>query len=1057
MNHSTTMATLRQAFGHLQAGETDQARSLCLSVLDNTPGDPNALSLLGRICTREGDDASAATCLMQAVQNKPDDANLNYQLGTILGKLDRFDEAIHFLRLAHQYDPGHWRALNILGLALYHSDRLDEALECYRRSIAINPGHAATYSNMADTLKYKGEIDLAVENYQKALQLDPTLYSTYHALAFCRRFEKNDDSINIMEEILAAPDISGEQKMHIDYALAKAYEDIGEFDKSFAHLDQANKIKRSTFDFNIEDVIKVLNKPIRLFGPEIFDKFSHQGCPDNTPIFIVGMPRSGSTLVEQILASHPDVHGAGEIHDFNKVLEEHGLNIFRDEFDQGVAGLTASQLKTIGERYLQGLRQYSLNSLHITDKFLQNFLLLGLIRLALPNARIIHCIRDPVDTCLSCYKQLFRKFHLYSYDLAELGQYYRHYERLMAHWRTVIPGSFLDFHYEELINDQRGQTARLLEYCGLEWDDACLNYHKTERAVKTASDSQVRKSIYTSSVKRWKCYEAHLQPLLDALDYQGRSNDQPDHDGGRRNTHHSETGTALQQALEYLQQGKIDNARSLCLSIIAAEPDNPGASSLLGNISLYDGDAATAVEYYRKACHAWPQDANLNYQLGVAHGMMERYDDAIGYFRTALQYQPEHWRALQMLGQALHHAGRLDEALDCYRQSISINPDHAAAYSNMADTLKFMGDIDAAVHNYRRALQLDPGRYSTYRALASCKHFTKNDDDIKTMEDILNRPDMTGEQKMHVNYALAKAYEDTGDFDHSFARLHEANAFKRSTFDFSIDDLIRVLNKPTRLFGPEIFDKFSHQGCPDATPIFIVGMPRSGSTLVEQILASHPDVHGAGEIPDFNRVLEQHGLPDISRDSFAQSLSGLTGGQLRKIGEQYIQRIKQYSAGSTRITDKYLPNFLLLGMIRLALPNARIIHCIRNPVDTCLSCYKRLFTTAHLYSYDLAELGRYYRQYESLMAHWRTVIPGRFLDFHYEALINDQRGQTARLLEYCGLEWDDACLDYHKTERAVRTASNSQVRKSIYNSSVERWKRYEKHLQPLLAALQYSA
>ena len=519
MQEQHIKSILQQACSDLLAGDFSQARLLCLSVLDRSPDNADALNLLGQISNREGNNSDAANYFLQALRARPGDANLNFRLGMTLGKLGNFDKAIDHLSTTVQQRPRHWRALNSLGLVLQFADRLDESLTYYRRSIAINPDHAGTYSNMADALKYKGHIDEAVKNYRIALRLDPEMYPTYHALAFCKNFDSGDKDIKTMERISAAPDVTGEDQMHIDYALAKAYEDTGNFDMSFSHLKQANRFKRSTFDFNVRDSVQILEKPVHLFGPDLIDQFPHSGCTDNTPIFIVGMPRSGSTLVEQILSSHPDVHGAGEIHDFYKAMEQHQLNIFRPDFDQGMNDLTAADLRDIGEQYTQRLQNYTTDSPYVTDKFLQNFMLLGIIKLALPNARIIHCMRDPVDTCLSCYKQMFRKFHLYSYDLTELGVYYRNYQALMQHWRTVLPDSFLDFQYEDLVRDQRGQTEKLLDYCGLDWHDNCLNYHQNRRAVTTASDTQVRKSIYTGSVKRWKRFEKHLTPLLDALNH----------------------------------------------------------------------------------------------------------------------------------------------------------------------------------------------------------------------------------------------------------------------------------------------------------------------------------------------------------------------------------------------------------------------------------------------------------------------------------------------------------------------------------------------------------
>ena len=518
---------------------------------------------------------------------------------------------------------------------------------------------------------------------------------------------------------------------------------------------------------------------------------------------------------------------------------------------------------------------------------------------------------------------------------------------------------------------------------------------------------------------------------------------------------HSEINSALQQAIRYAQTGRPERARSICLSILAGAPRNAGALGLLGNIHLNRNDAVSAAKSFHQALRTNPNDAHLHFLMGNALGMLSQHQEAIRHFQITVQLEPGHWQAYQKLGLSLHYMGRLDEAVENFHQSISLNPDHAPTYALLAGTLKFKGNIDEARENYEKALTLDPALYSAYHALANCKRFENNDDSIRSMESILNAQDLPGEQKLHIHYALARAYEDTGEYDNSFTPLQEANRLKRATFDYSIDRDVKIFNMLTRTFTPELMSRYTRRNH-DCTPIFIVGMPRSGSTLAEQILSSHPNVRGAGEIPDFHLVLKHHGL-NIFDENFEHRLANLNDEQIFTIGEQYLQRLKKHSDRTDHITDKFPQNFLVLGFIWLTLPGAKIIHCLRDPVDSCLSCFQQHFTRGHEYSYNLTELGQYYRLYQKIMEHWRAVIPGAFLDFHYETLIEDQEGQTRKLLDYCDLPWNDSCLDYRQNTRAVRTASDGQVRKPVYSTSVKRWKHFEKNLQPLLAALHYNS
>ena len=310
------------------------------------------------------------------------------------------------------------------------------------------------------------------------------------------------------------------------------------------------------------------------------------------------------------------------------------------------------------------------------------------------------------------------------------------------------------------------------------------------------------------------------------------------------------------------------------------------------------------------------------------------------------------------------------------------------------------------------------------------------------------------EKMVYIHFALGKALEDVGDYRRAFEHFRQGNALKRHATRFDEAASCRDFTQIAETFDADVLRRLFGLGDPSPTPIFVVGMPRSGSTLVEQILASHPQVHAAGELDSLSRVVHAASTAGSAPAPAAEPSNALAAEPLRQVGQAYLASLPAVADGKTRIVDKAPGNFFHVGLIHLALPNARIIHTTRSPLDTCVSCFTRLFSDGQDYSYDLAELGRYYCRYEKLMAHWRSILPpGAMLDVEYEKVVDDLEGQARRLVEFCGLAWDAACLNFHQTNRPVATASSVQVRRPLYRTSLDRWRRYEAWLEPLLAEL----
>jgi hypothetical protein len=319
-----------------------------------------------------------------------------------------------------------------------------------------------------------------------------------------------------MEELLKEDKAASEpERMALHFALGTIYEKLGEHERSFSHFVAGNALRRRAVDYDEDATLRMLARIPEIFTPEFLVAKSGQGDPSSKPIFIVGMPRSGTTLIEQILAGHPRVHSCGEIKDF-------ALSLFAlrgMDYPDNVLAMPPEEIGKLGAMYLQKVTaSMPASADRFTDKMLTNLLYVGLIHLALPNARIIYARRDPVDTCLSCFTQMFLTGHHYANDLGELGRYYRACGQVAAHWQRLLPaGTMLEVQYEDVVADPETQARRIVDYCGLAWDEACLAFHKVERAVHTASATQVRQPIYRSSVGRWRAYQDRLQPLLEAL------------------------------------------------------------------------------------------------------------------------------------------------------------------------------------------------------------------------------------------------------------------------------------------------------------------------------------------------------------------------------------------------------------------------------------------------------------------------------------------------------------------------------------------------------------
>jgi tetratricopeptide (TPR) repeat protein len=511
----TLVATERReaAVGHFQ------------TALAIDPEDAAAQNDLGNCLAVLSRDAEAIVRYSQALALRPDFAEGHNNLANSLAALNRHEAALEHYRMALRQKPELIETLNNLGGSLEALERTDEALACYDEVLAREPSNARAYHFRGHALRTLGRLVEARASFEQAIALDPTKPEFYRGLAESKRFSADDPDLLAMEGLardMAA--LPSEGRIQLHFALAKAYEDLGRREDAFRHLVDGNALKRRQIVYNEAEALGLFRRIASVFTPELMRSNQGGGDPSELPVFIVGMARSGSTLVEQVLASHPKVFGAGEITDFSRATSRIWGPDVAEQFPEAIASATPEQLGGLATQYLAGLRTRSPSAERITDKALGNIQCVGLIHLVLPRARIIHVRRDPVDTCLSAFSKLFTQAQPHTFDLRELGRYYGAYEILMAHWRRVLPeGAMLEVDYERLVADFEPQARRIVDYVGLAWDNRCAVFHETQRAVRTASATQVRQPIYQTAVGRSGPYRAMLTPLLDALGAQRRA------------------------------------------------------------------------------------------------------------------------------------------------------------------------------------------------------------------------------------------------------------------------------------------------------------------------------------------------------------------------------------------------------------------------------------------------------------------------------------------------------------------------------------------------------
>ncbi len=516
----------------------------------------------------------------------------------------------------------------------------------------------------------------------------------------------------------------------------------------------------------------------------------------------------------------------------------------------------------------------------------------------------------------------------------------------------------------------------------------------------------------------------------------------------------------LVEAGEHLLAGRLGAAEPLCRAVLKRDPTNVNAMCMLADIGVRVGALGDADKLLRRCLELRPDFARARALLAHANLKRQRYQEALDELDALDRLEgPRAALGDQALLRANIYAqtGRHDQAIALYQTLTQKRPGNARLHMSLGHALKTVGRQSEAVDAYRRAAQAEPTLGDAYWSLANLKTYRFDDAQIDAMKEQAASDALGREDFFHLCFALGKALEDRGAYDDAFWYYQRANVVRRGFLRYDADALHAETEAQkrtfTRAFAASIAPAHAVEGQP--TPIFIVGLPRAGSTLLEQILASHSQVEGTQELPDVMAIARRLSGRQAPQDpsEYPDVLTRMDGAQREALGEEYLARTAPHRSGAPYFIDKMPNNFLHVGLIFAMLPQAIVIDARRNPMDCCFSGYKQLFARGQNFTYSLTEIGRYYRDYVHLMRHWDEVFPGRVIRVLNEDVIARPEDEIARLLDACGLDFEPACLAFHETDRAVKTASSEQVREPINAKGVGRWRRFEAHLNPLKDAL----
>ena len=511
----------------------------------------------------------------------------------------------------------------------------------------------------------------------------------------------------------------------------------------------------------------------------------------------------------------------------------------------------------------------------------------------------------------------------------------------------------------------------------------------------------------------------------------------------------------LVAVLDLTSQGKLLKAEDICRNFMRQVPGHVEGMRLLAELGIRFGVLEDAEYLLESAAELEPQNVQVRIDYIQALRKRQHYEKALKQAQLLLQSQTDNPQFKSIFAIECMHTGNFEEAIGKFDEILEVLPDDPVTLTSKGHALKTQGDSNAAITSYHAAITSNRFYGEAYYSLANLKTYRFKDKEVAEMSSIVEDGNLSFMDRVYINFALGKAFEDREDYSTSFKHYQDGNRLKKSQSRYRAQQMTDQLNAQKQFFTIDYCKEAQDKGCGASDPIFVLGLPRAGSTLIEQILSSHSLIDGTMELPNILSLAQRLRRKSIAGRTvgYPDVLGLMEDEEFRRLGEEFIKDTRIHREGAPFFIDKMPNNFRHIGLIKQILPNAKIIDARRNPLDCCLSGFKQLFAEGQEFSYDLSDLGRYYRDYVELMDYWDEVFPGFVLRVNNEDVIADLEGQVRRMLNFCGLPFEDSCLEFHKTERNVRTPSSEQVRKPVSRRGVGQWRHFEDNLEPLKAAL----
>jgi tetratricopeptide (TPR) repeat protein len=1029
---ANAMRSLPLAARHLDLRQLDSAADALREAIAIAPTHPEILRLQGVLAYRQGRFDDAIALVRRTLAAWPDDAAALGNLGSALADSGRVDEALATMRRASEVAPQLASTWFNLGKLLDSQAYIDEAEPALRKAIELAPNHLPSRIAHAAVLATLGRTSDAAAAYRDALAKNARSVQAWLGLVNLKTERLGADEVAALENLHADPTLSEDDRTVAGFALGKVLEDSGRHADAFAVLSTANAMRRRRFGWDATAFSQRVDAIAAAFesAPESAVADATLG---ESVIFVVSLPRSGSTLVEQILAAHPDVEGASELPDLEAVIVEESARR-NARFPDWVATATPADWQRMGQRYLQRTERWRARHPRFTDKMPDNWLMVGAALAMLPGAHVVNVRRDAVETCWSCFKQMFATGrHTYSYDLADLAETWRDYDRLCRAWSERFPERVREQSYESLLADPENETRALLEFCGLPFDAASLRPHEAERSVRTASAAQVREPLRRDTA-RSAGYGALLEPLRNMLDAAAAANSavtkpQADVVGAAPERPRSERvadlddaqARELLRAAALLSSGRAEEAAPIIERAQAQHAEHPEVLRLFGALNSAQGRHAPALAALRHAAELKVDDALILNTLGTAQIAAGDVDAALASFRRACEIDPAAAGAAHNLGNALAARGDTASARDAFVRAVAAEPGFVPARVALAQTLQTLGQSDEAAAEFRKALDDDPRSSAAWQGLAELRAAEFSAAERSALEREYQRPRLLDSERAALGFALGNVLEARARYPEAFSSFLGANALRRRELRWNRARYSRYCDQVLEAFPAAAAD--SPESNLGEGHIFLMAMPDAFASNVARALRAHPDIASHAPV-DPTRVLA---IESKRRGrKFQEWAAQATPADWQRLGRVYADQAKSHGTSSHRLIDATTFSTALAGAVAQMLPRARFVAIRNDALDTCWSCFKSDFRSGHAYSYDFAELVACWHDHQRLLQRWVERHPERihFVD------AADVRAQPAfaieRLLTDCGLAPSDAIAKIANTlqtyDRVAATA-----------------------------------